>query len=1024
MMVWEGWYRVAVAVGPTRRLTAQFDWLALRDLVFGLTILPILLVWLVVNAYIYYPVCRAILKRYWRTLRRGWLRRMGHGTGTVRGESAYNTSLGDGSHASLSDDALPTMAVLLPAYKESAVIEQSIESILESNYPASKLELYVLTEPDDDETTEVLAPLSDRYEFVHLVVPPGYPNEPTKPRALNYGFEHSDEDIVCVIDAEDIVDPALFRTAAAELLVEDVDYAQAKLDMINEDDGWLNTLFRADYAYWFRSILPAFADAGYPMPLGGTSNFFRRSTLTEMHDLRMAEYGDNWSESEWEWVRTRGMAGLRPWDPHNVTEDFELGLFLWKEGKTFRYIDIVTREESPLTLDGWIKQRTRWKKGKLYTYLQYRETPPEQLRAKFHLFLQSMLPHTGPINIAGIVITLMLANFAGYGPGSLLTAGEFVGFGFVLFATWLHTRGYWSVSETPLRIRLQRALKIMLTLPFYWLLQWGADIRAIYQTYYGAADDWELTEHFGRNNDSQADGGLPFGRQLRDDDPATRSARLVKEAWVVPILSVIVLAAMAARLFNITVWSLSGSELHWLDRATGPLWGVLVAPMDPHPPLYAVALRLWVTAFGPGDIAVRGLSVLFSLFALLALFALSRELYDTATGLMATGLFAVGLTQIHLARTVGPHTMAVCLTIISWFYFSRLSRQDRRHEIGYVLATVALVYTHVVGVAVVLAQWMYTGLSEGPQTIGTYRIRRSLTVSTGLALPWGGVVLGQWFAGTAFSDSLAYGWLTALSLTQIRTTLLTLAGHPDLYPLLAGNILTWVVASAVATIFTITSLFAVFTFRDEGTFQFAIVDPSQAASLSTLLFMSLAVPFGLSLLPPSVFVAQFTFIATVPLYILVARGVTNLDQRHVQTGLVVSLLLAGAVFGAFYINSSSQEDWRSPTQQVALAADSDDIVIFQPESARVGFQHYYDGPEIETAAVSRSSTLNESQLGHLRDRVHGHDSVWLFRYRADGTGPLLQFLEDVRGDASVSEYGVIDLYEFRVAANTSNQTSV
>ncbi|WP_336336690.1 glycosyltransferase [Haloarcula brevis] len=990
--------------------------LAIRDLVFALTILPILTVWLVVNAYLYYPVCLALLKRHWRTVRRGWQRRVRRTDSTVASESAYSVSVGAGAHESLADESLPTMAVLLPAYEESAVIEQSIRSVQASNYPPSKLQLYVLTEPGDDETSEVLAPLSERYDFVNLVVPAGYPNEPTKPRALNYGFEHSDEELVCVIDAEDIVDPELFRTAAAEILVGDVDYAQAKLDMINEDDGWLNTMFRADYAYWFRSVLPAFADAGYPMPLGGTSNFFRRSTLTEMHDRRLAEYGDRWTEPDWEWVRTHGLAGLRPWDPQNVTEDFELGLFLWKEGKTFSYIDLVTREESPLTLDGWIKQRTRWKKGKLYTYLQYRATPPEQPRARFHLFLQSMLPHTGPINIAGIVITLMLANFAGYGPGSLLTAGTFVGLGFVLFAMWLHARGYWSVSEKPPRVRLQRAIKTALTLPFYWLLQWGADIRAIYQTYYGDFDGWERTEHFGRNNQSEPDGGIPRGRRLMPDESATRSTTLVNEIWVVPVLSTIVLVAMATRLFDITAWSLSGSEIHWLNRASGPLWGALISPADPHPPLYALTLRGWVTAFGTGDVAVRGLSVLFALVTILALFVLTRKLYDNATALVAAGLFSVGITQIHLARTVGPATMAACLTALSWLYFYRLGTR-RRVGIVYVLATVALVYTHFAGIAVVLAQWLYTGLSESPLNAGSRRIRRPLMASTAMALPWCVVALRPWYGEATLTGSLAYGWLTTLSLTQIRTTLLTLVGHPDVYPLLAGNIITWVVASAVATIFAITSVFAVFTFRDDGGFQFVLVDETQAATLSSLLFMSLAVPFGVSILDPSVFVAQFTALAAIPLYILVARGLTNLDQRHVQTGLVVSLLLASAVFGAFYADSSSQENWRSPAQQVALSADGGDILVFQPGAAEAGFRHYYDGPDIETVSVARGSALNESQVRYVRARIRGHDRVWLLRYRAAESGPLLRVLQDARGDTSVSRYGVVELYEFRASSS-------
>jgi len=171
--------------------------------------------------------------------------------------------------ANISDvdpDVLPTIDVLLPAYKEGNVISQSIGSIRRANYPQKLININVLLEPDDSDTRSALDELQDKYEFQEITIPPEYneivvpdkyPGQPNKPRALNYGFELSDGDLVGVIDAEDIVDPDLFIDVYSGLVEEDRDYVQGILDMVNEEDGWLNTVFRSEYAWWFQWLLPA-----------------------------------------------------------------------------------------------------------------------------------------------------------------------------------------------------------------------------------------------------------------------------------------------------------------------------------------------------------------------------------------------------------------------------------------------------------------------------------------------------------------------------------------------------------------------------------------------------------------------------------------------------------------------------------------------------------------------------------------------------------------------------------------------
>lgn len=404
-------------------------------------------------------------------------------------------------------DDLPTIDVLLPAYKEGNVISQSISSIRQANYPQELVNINILTEPEDDQTREALEQLSDRYEFQEITIPPEYneivvpnkyPGAPNKPRALNYGFELTDGDIVGVIDAEDIIDPDLFIHVYNGLIREEHDYVQGILDMVNENDGWMNTIFRSEYAWWFQWLLPAFHYSGYPVPLGGTTNFFHREVLNEISERRYKEYGSPWSENQMAWFDQHSLDGAMPWDPRNVTEDFELGLFLWKENYSLGLLDSVTREESPLSLSGWIQQRTRWQKGKVYSFIQYANNRPQGINAKFHLLLQSFLPHLAPINIAGIVILLMVANILGLGMPIGVALVLIVGFIFLIEMNIIHAVSYWRATSVSVSKRLLRATIVLLTLQIYWIPLWGAEQRALKQVYTNQLH-WEKTTHHGRN---------------------------------------------------------------------------------------------------------------------------------------------------------------------------------------------------------------------------------------------------------------------------------------------------------------------------------------------------------------------------------------------------------------------------------------------------------------------------------------------------------------------------------------------
>ncbi|MFB6284375.1 MAG: glycosyltransferase [Halobacteria archaeon] len=420
----------------------------------------------------------------------------------------------------LNEEELPTIDILLPAYDEEAVIKHTLESIRDANYPQELISLNVMVEPNDESTREALKELktgsvfetvgSPRKFMNEIVVPEEYPGESNKPRALNYGFEETYADVVGVLDAEDEVDPDLFRKVAGALDVRNYDYVQGILDMENENDGWMNMMFRGEYGWWYRLHLPAFHNLNYPVPLGGTTNFVSREVLEEISDIRKNRFGHRWEEDTKGTPESRGWLsklfnkGLIPWDPINVTEDFELGHLLWMEGYDLALIDSVTEEESPRSLTSWIDQRSRWEKGKIFTFRQYLKHPPGNLYQSFHVMMQSVLPHLGIINIVGVLLFAILSYLREFHYSQTARYVLFIGFVLIFIEMVKQTYGYWVASDKPVKLKIPRAVVSFVTLPVYWLPFWFSDVIAMKEIYTGDRR-WKKTPHEGRhysqNND-------------------------------------------------------------------------------------------------------------------------------------------------------------------------------------------------------------------------------------------------------------------------------------------------------------------------------------------------------------------------------------------------------------------------------------------------------------------------------------------------------------------------------------------
>lgn len=247
----------------------------------------------------------------------------------------------------LDSRTLPVYTILVPLYREAAVVEKLVSSIARLDYPPTKLDVKLLIEEDDEETLEKLQSLDLPPYFKLVIVPDSLPK--TKPKACNYGLIQAEGKFVVIFDAEDRPDSDQLKkiVVAFSRAEERIVCIQCKLNYFNRTQNVLTRWFTAEYSHWFDLLMPGLDAADAPIPLGGTSNHFIREKLIE----------------------------LGAWDPYNVTEDADLGIRLHKAGFKTAIIDSTTFEEANSDLYNWIRQRSRWVKGYIQTWLVHMRHP-------------------------------------------------------------------------------------------------------------------------------------------------------------------------------------------------------------------------------------------------------------------------------------------------------------------------------------------------------------------------------------------------------------------------------------------------------------------------------------------------------------------------------------------------------------------------------------------------------------------------------------------------------------------------
>jgi cellulose synthase/poly-beta-1,6-N-acetylglucosamine synthase-like glycosyltransferase len=253
----------------------------------------------------------------------------------------------------LREEELPVFTVLVPMFREAAMLPQLAQALRNLDYPLGKLDIKIVLEAGDLQTLEAARTLGLEGVFEIIVVPRSAPQ--TKPKACNFALRFARGEYLVVYDAEDRPEPDQLRKVVATFRRSPTNTAclQCRLNYYNAGENWLTRMFTLDYTLWFDQVLPGLERLGMPIPLGGTSNHFRTDILRELH----------------------------AWDPFNVTEDADLGIRIGQKGYRVGVVDSTTFEEASCRTGQWVRQRSRWMKGYMQTLLVHTRRPLHLIRS-------------------------------------------------------------------------------------------------------------------------------------------------------------------------------------------------------------------------------------------------------------------------------------------------------------------------------------------------------------------------------------------------------------------------------------------------------------------------------------------------------------------------------------------------------------------------------------------------------------------------------------------------------------------
>lgn len=384
---------------------------------------------------------------------------------------------------------LHSFSAIVPCRHEKNTIADTLRAMHRLNYPEEMKQILVVIHVDtDDGTIGVVEDTIKEIGATNIQLVTYNETPVNKPHGLNHALAQATKDFVVIFDAEDEVNPDLFKLINTAIITSKADVVQSGVQLMDFDSSWYSLFNVLEYYFWWKSSMHFYAK-NEVVPLGGNSVFFRRTLLNQVGG----------------------------WDLTCLTEDAEIGIRLSRVGaKMAIYYDAkyATQEETPPTTNSFIKQRTRWAQGFLQilargSFLNF-PTLKQKLMALYILSWPIIIPIVFLLLPFGLILMLTVSL-----PPPLAVLSNV---SLLLFLAFLVTSllGFLEfIRDYNLKYSWKHIFILFVMFYPYTFLLTIASVRALYRNL-AQITVWEKTEH------------LNTHRQAATDQPTLESAILVE----------------------------------------------------------------------------------------------------------------------------------------------------------------------------------------------------------------------------------------------------------------------------------------------------------------------------------------------------------------------------------------------------------------------------------------------------------------------------------------------------------------
>jgi len=282
-------------------------------------------------------------------------------------------------HRSLDKSYLPKVSVVIPAYNEGKVINDSINNVLQSDYP--HFNIIVVNDGSNDDTLEKLENFKDN----HLVTVISQTNC-GKWAALNRAVAMTDSEIVVNIDADTRISPDAITKLTEHFVNPSIGAVSGKI-IVGNRVNLISRLQALEYITAQGFDRRAFDRVNGIMVVSGAIGAWR---VTALHK-----------------------AGL--FSPRTLTEDADMTISVLRAGFRIIYDERARAyTEAPITVRALLAQRLRWSLGMFQTAWCHKKALLES-QSKCRITILDMLifgyilPLLAPI--ADFLVLILLFNF-------------------------------------------------------------------------------------------------------------------------------------------------------------------------------------------------------------------------------------------------------------------------------------------------------------------------------------------------------------------------------------------------------------------------------------------------------------------------------------------------------------------------------------------------------------------------------------------------------------------------------------